>query len=97
MELTLWPVREASGDGRHAVFLYSLSSLFLQLPAASTFNGFAPAEKMYVCSVQPEFFEGLFAGPPELESTTEMAEEKDGNKVVELEDEEKKDEEVPVC
>jgi hypothetical protein len=54
---------------------------------------------MYVCSVQPEYFEGLFAGPPEQEqeSNTEVAEEKalsDGKKVVELEDEEKKDDEV---
>jgi hypothetical protein len=53
-----------------------------------------------VCSVQPEYFEGLFAGPPEqeLESTAAVVEEKachDGNKV-ELEDE-KKEEEVPVC
>ena len=37
------------------------------MAAASSFNGFEPTEKMYVCSVQPEFFEGLIAGPPEAE------------------------------
>jgi diaminopimelate decarboxylase len=33
------------------------------MAAASSFNGFTPTEKMYVCSVQPEYFEGLIAGP----------------------------------
>lgn len=31
--------------------------------AASTFNGFNPSKKFYVCSVQPEFFESIIAGP----------------------------------
>jgi len=31
--------------------------------AASGFNGFSPSEKAYVCSVQPEYFEALIAGP----------------------------------
>jgi len=31
--------------------------------AASSFNGFTPTEKFYTCSVQPEFFEQLIAGP----------------------------------
>lgn len=31
--------------------------------AASTFNGFNPSKKFYVCSVQPEFFESMIAGP----------------------------------
>ena len=35
--------------------------------AASTFNGFAPTEKFYTCSVQPEFFEQLIAGPDSLQ------------------------------
>jgi hypothetical protein len=33
--------------------------------AASSFNGFAPSERFYVCSVQPEYFEQLIAGPEE--------------------------------
>lgn len=39
--------------------------------AASTFNGFVPSKKFYVCSVQPEHFERIIAGPP-----SEEAEEK---------------------
>jgi hypothetical protein len=31
--------------------------------AASSFNGFQPSKKFYVCSVQPEFFESIIAGP----------------------------------
>jgi len=34
------------------------------MAAASCFNGFNPSEKLYVCSVQPEYFEKLIAGPP---------------------------------
>jgi diaminopimelate decarboxylase len=33
------------------------------MAAASSFNGFTPTEKFYVCSVQPEYFEKLLAGP----------------------------------
>jgi ornithine decarboxylase len=33
------------------------------MAASSSFNGFTPSEKFYVCSVQPEHFEGLIAGP----------------------------------
>lgn len=33
--------------------------------AASTFNGFEVSEKFYVCSVQPEYFEKMIAGPEE--------------------------------
>jgi hypothetical protein len=33
------------------------------MAAASSFNGFTPTEKFYVCSVQPEYFERLMAGP----------------------------------
>jgi diaminopimelate decarboxylase len=33
------------------------------MAAASSFNGFTPTEKFYVCSVQPEYFERLLAGP----------------------------------
>lgn len=34
------------------------------MAAASSFNGFTPTEKFYVCSVLPEYFERLLAGPP---------------------------------
>lgn len=33
------------------------------MAASSSFNGFVPSEKFYTCSVQPEFFEALIAGP----------------------------------
>eukprot|EP00977_Amphora_coffeiformis_P015282 scaffold4494_cov161-Amphora_coffeaeformis.AAC.1 len=33
------------------------------MAAASSFNGFAPSDRFYVCSVQPEFFEALIEGP----------------------------------
>jgi ornithine decarboxylase len=33
------------------------------MAAASSFNGFNPSDRMYVCSVQPEYFESLIAGP----------------------------------
>jgi len=39
--------------------------------AASGFNGFEPSEKVYVCSVQPEYFEALAAGPEQVEEETE--------------------------
>lgn len=37
------------------------------MAAASSFNGFAPTEKFYVCSVQPEHFEQILSGPAEAE------------------------------
>ena len=61
------------------------------MAAASSFNGFTPTEKMYVCSVMPEHFEDLIAGPdaePSEDDTTasskKMTEE-------ELDDEKKED------
>lgn len=42
------------------------------MAAASSFNGFEPTEKMYVCSVQLEFFESLIAGPSEDEQHQNM-------------------------
>ena len=44
------------------------------MAAASAFNGFTPTDKMYVCSVQPEYFEGLIAGPTEAETSTPVME-----------------------
>ena len=32
------------------------------MAAASSFNGFSPSSIFYVCSVQPEFFEGIIEG-----------------------------------
>ena len=37
------------------------------MAASSSFNGFVPSEKFYVCSVQPEYFEALIAGPDAAE------------------------------
>jgi diaminopimelate decarboxylase len=33
------------------------------MAAASSFNGFVPSDRFYVCSVQPEYFEDLMKGP----------------------------------
>jgi len=43
--------------------------------AASTFNGFVPSTKFYVCSVQPEFFEDIIAGPDAMSSVPEEKKE----------------------
>lgn len=43
--------------------------------AASSFNGFEPSKKFYVCSVQPEFFESIIAGPDHLVSVEEKKED----------------------
>ena len=40
------------------------------MAAASSFNGFAPSDVCYVCSVQPEYFESLIKGPEEEETET---------------------------
>ena len=42
------------------------------MAAASSFNGFEPTEKMYVCSVKLDFFESLIAGPSEDEQHQNM-------------------------
>jgi diaminopimelate decarboxylase len=41
------------------------------MAAASSFNGFEPTVRMYVCSVQPEYFEDMIAGPDPVQSTDE--------------------------
>jgi hypothetical protein len=46
------------------------------MAAASSFNGFTPSEKFYVCSVQPEYFEGIIKGPEEKMVDEEPEEEK---------------------
>jgi len=40
------------------------------MAAASNFNGFPLSEKFYVCSVQPEFFEEILAGPMEADKSS---------------------------
>jgi diaminopimelate decarboxylase len=35
--------------------------------AASAFNGFSPSQKIYVCSVMPEYFERIIAGPEQMD------------------------------
>lgn len=42
------------------------------MAASSSFNGFAPSDKFYVCSIPPEYMEALVAGP-------NVEESKDGN------------------
>jgi diaminopimelate decarboxylase len=44
-------------------FLYFQNMGAYTMAAASSFNGFEPSEKFYVCSVQPEFFDALIKGP----------------------------------
>jgi len=39
------------------------------MAAASSFNGFTPTDKTYVCSIQPEYFASLIAGPQEEEKS----------------------------
>lgn len=41
------------------------------MAAASSFNGFEPTVIMYVCSVQPEYFEDMIAGPDPIQSNGE--------------------------
>jgi diaminopimelate decarboxylase len=52
------------------------------MAAASSFNGFHPSEKFYVCSVQPEYFEEIIKGPEGTRS-----EEEKGNGDMGLSDE----------
>lgn len=62
-------------------FLYMNNMGAYTMAAASSFNGFTPAEKFYVCSVQPEYFEEMIKGPegPTGKETAEEAEEKKEN------------------
>lgn len=47
------------------------------MAASSSFNGFTPSEKFYVCSVQPDYFERIIRGPnnPSDEAEEKKAEE----------------------
>jgi Pyridoxal-dependent decarboxylase, C-terminal sheet domain len=33
------------------------------MAAASSFNGFVPSDRFYVCSIQPDYFHGIIEGP----------------------------------
>jgi hypothetical protein len=46
------------------------------MAAASSFNGFTPSEKFYVCSVQPDYFDALFKGPGAVDVETDNTDEK---------------------
>ena len=39
------------------------------MAASSSFNGFEPSDKFYVCSIPPEYMEALIAGPSESEAS----------------------------
>lgn len=47
------------------------------MAASSSFNGFVPSEKFYVCSVQPEYFEALIAGPEVVDDENEDEKKKE--------------------
>jgi Pyridoxal-dependent decarboxylase, C-terminal sheet domain len=49
-------------------WLYFTNMGAYTMAAASCFNGFTPSEKFYVCSVMPEYFEAMIAGPPPIEN-----------------------------
>jgi len=61
-------------------FLYMNNMGAYTMAAASSFNGFTPTEKLYVCSVQPEYFEAMIKGPVDaqgdLDSESSDVEEK---------------------
>lgn len=44
-------------------YLYFTNMGAYTMAAASSFNGFTPSEIFYVCSVMPEYFEAMIAGP----------------------------------
>jgi ornithine decarboxylase len=58
-------------------FLYMNNMGAYTMAAASSFNGFVPTEKFYVCSVQPEYFEDLIKGPEQLDENEPIEEKKE--------------------
>lgn len=65
-------------------FLYFQNMGAYTMAAASAFNGFAPSEKFYVCSVSPEFFDALIKGPANAESENEGESDKEEKKELDL-------------
>jgi diaminopimelate decarboxylase len=58
-------------------YLYMNNMGAYTMAAASSFNGFVPTEKFYVCSVQPEYFEDMIKGPEQLEKNESFEEKKE--------------------
>jgi Pyridoxal-dependent decarboxylase, C-terminal sheet domain len=56
-------------------WLYFTNMGAYTMAAASSFNGFTPSEKFYVCSVMPEYFEAMIAGPEANEKLEQTEEE----------------------
>ena len=56
-------------------FLYFQNMGAYTMAAASSFNGFAPSERFYVCSVHPEFFSDLIKGPDVNDTSSEEKKE----------------------
>lgn len=52
-------------------FVYMNNMGAYTMAASSSFNGFTPTEKFYVCSVQPEYFEEMIRGPDGDESSND--------------------------
>lgn len=56
-------------------YLYFTNMGAYTMAAASSFNGFTPSEKLYVCSVQPQYFEAMAAGPEAMAAKMKHDEE----------------------
>lgn len=57
-------------------FMYMNNMGAYTMAASSSFNGFTPTEKFYVCSIQPEYFEDMIKGPEANEKPSASDEEK---------------------
>ena len=58
-------------------WLYFTNMGAYTMAAASCFNGFTPSEKFYVCSVMPEYFEAMIAGPDARTFENDLEEKKE--------------------
>lgn len=52
-------------------FMYMNNMGAYTMAASSSFNGFTPTDKFYVCSIQPEYFEEMIKGPDAAESCSD--------------------------
>ncbi len=52
-------------------FMYMNNMGAYTMAASSSFNGFTPTDKFYVCSIQPEYFEDMIKGPAAVESSVD--------------------------
>jgi hypothetical protein len=62
-------------------FLYMNNMGAYTMAAASSFNGFEPTDRFYVCSVQPEYFEDMIKGPEAVEKEAEAVSEEEKKEV----------------